>query len=250
MRGLFVSGTDTNVGKTHVTCALARALRRAGVDVGVMKPIETGVPAEGPLDARALCAAAGVEDPLELVGPVRYSLPASPEAAARAEGRPVELDVIRTAYAELARRHAFMLVEGAGGLLVPIDGETDVADLVRALELPLLLVARANLGTVNHTRLSLEAAERRGLEVLGVVLSHATAELPEGDRRNLEGLRTRLGDRLLAEVAHDPTNVGGALAAPASSGRHRIEYSPDLAVLAEQLARSIETRLDERTSCA
>jgi dethiobiotin synthetase len=202
MRGLFVTGTDTGVGKTFVTTALARGLRAAGVDVGVMKPIETGVPAAGPEDARALRLAAGVDDPLERICPVQFSLPASPEAAARAESRTVPLAAIHEAFESLARRHAFMLVEGAGGLLVPIDEATDMADLVRAFDLPLLVVARANLGTVNHTRLSLEAAERRGLEVFGVVISHATAELPEGDRRNLEGLRERLGERLLAELPH------------------------------------------------
>lgn len=202
MRGLFVTGTDTGVGKTFVTTALARGLRAAGIDVGVMKPIETGVPAAGPEDARALRIAAGVDDTLEQICPVRFSLPASPEAAARAENQPVPMAAIHEAFEVLARRHALMLVEGAGGLLVPIDGATDMADLARAFGLPLLLVARANLGTVNHTRLSLEAAEARGLEVFGVVLSHATAELPEGDRRNLEGLRERLGGRLLAELPH------------------------------------------------
>jgi dethiobiotin synthetase len=208
MRGLFVTGTDTGVGKTYVTTTLARGLRAAGVDVGVMKPIETGVPAAGPEDARALRLAAGVDDPLEQICPVQLSLPASPEAAARAESRTVPMAAIHDAFECLARRHAFMLVEGAGGLLVPIDAATDMADLVRAFGLPLLLVARANLGTVNHTRLSLEAAERRGLEVFGVVLSHATAELPEGDRRNLEGLRERLGERLLVELPH---RAAGAL---------------------------------------
>ena len=200
MRGLFITGTDTGVGKTFVSCALARGLRAAGVDVGVMKPIETGVPAEGPEDARALRLAAGVDDPLDLICPVRFPLPASPEAAARAEGQTVSLAPIHDAFDSLARRHRFMLVEGAGGLLVPIDAHTDMADLARRLDLPLLLVARAGLGTVNHTRLTLEAAEARGLEVFGVVISHSAAKEPEGDRRNLEGLRERLGERLVLEL--------------------------------------------------
>ncbi len=209
MRGLFVTGTDTGVGKTFVTTALARALRAAGVDVGVMKPIETGVPAEGPEDARALRIAAGVDDPLELVCPVRFALPASPEAAAKAEHRTVPLAAIRDAHQTLARRHAFLLVEGAGGLLVPIDAETDMADLARDFALPLLVVARPALGTVNHTRLTLEAARARGLPVLGVVISHASpaAAASEGDRRNLEGLVERLGDELLGEVGYAPAGA-------------------------------------------
>lgn len=239
MRGLFVTGTDTGVGKTFVTTALARALRTAGVDVGVMKPIETGVPAEGPEDGRALRRAAGVDDPLELVCPVRFALPASPEAAARAEQRSVPRAVIHDAYQTLARRHAFLLVEGAGGLLVPIDAETDMADLARAFGLPLLLVARTNLGTVNHTRLSLEAAERRGLEVFGVVLSHATAALPEGDQRNLEGLRERLGDRLLAELPYRAAGRASPPAPPGTGVRELVELDPSIAPLVRQLSERI-----------
>jgi dethiobiotin synthetase len=235
MRALFVTGTDTGVGKTFVTTALARGLRAAGIDVGVMKPIETGVPPDGPEDARALRRAAAVDDPLELVCPVRFALPASPEAAARAESRTVPLAAIRDAYATLAGRHAFMLVEGAGGLLVPIDGAIDMADLARSLGLPILLVARANLGTVNHTRLSLEAAERRGLEVFGVVLSHATPTLPEGDRRNLEGLRERLGERLLAELPHRAAATAVPLSESASSERVAGEIEPSIAALVRRL---------------
>lgn len=211
MRGLFVSGTDTGVGKTFVGCAIARGLRAAGIDVGVMKPIETGVPAEGPLDARALQAAASVHDPIEEICPVRFSLPASPEAAARADARMIPLAPIHEAFASLASRHSFMLVEGAGGLLVPIDAHTDMADLARQLGLPLLLVARAGLGTVNHTRLTLEAAEARGLEVFGVVISHSAADESDGDRRNLEGLRERLGKRLVLELTHRAAGHGPAV---------------------------------------
>lgn len=241
MRGLFVTGTDTGVGKTFVTTALARALRAAGIDVGVMKPIETGVPPDGPEDARALRRAAAVDDPLELVCPVRFALPASPEAAARAENRTVPLAAIRDAYATLAGRHAFMLVEGAGGLLVPIDGRTDMADLAREFGLPLLLVVRANLGTVNHTRLSLEAAERRGLEIFGVVLSHATPTLPEGDRRNLEGLRERLGERLLAELPHCASATAAPGVEPRSSERKAVEIDPPIAALVQRVGRRIST---------
>jgi len=236
MRGLFVTGTDTGVGKTFVGCALARGLRAAGIDVGVMKPIETGVPAEGPEDARALRRAAAVEDPLELICPVRFALPASPEAAARAEKRNASIEPIREAYGTLAARHPFMLVEGAGGLLVPIDAQTDMADLARELDLPLLLVARAGLGTVNHTRLSLEAAEARGLDVFGVVISHSTADPAEGEQRNLDGLRERLGERLVLELTHRP--AVHPLDSLHSDGRHS-EGDPAIAALVERLVRSV-----------
>lgn len=219
MSGLFVTGTDTGVGKTVVSCAIARGLRASGVDVGVLKPAETGVPAEGPEDARALRAAAGVDDPLELVCPLQYALPAAPEASARAEGREVDLDAIDRAYHTLAERHEVVLVEGAGGLLVPFTPDFDMADLAARLRLPVLLVARAALGTINHTLLSVEACERRGLPLVGVVISHAGGELSEADARNLAILRERLGERLLAEVP--PLEDGGRAEIP-QAGLDRI----------------------------
>ena len=209
MAGLFVTGTDTDVGKTFVTRLLARGLRDAGVDVGVMKPAETGVPPEGPMDARALIAAAGVDDPVELVCPLRFDLPAAPEASARFEGRSVELEPVLDAWTTLSARHDFMLVEGAGGLLVPFDAKLTMADLSARLDLPLLVVARASLGTINHTLLTLEACERRDRPVVGVVISHATGVLSEADEKNVELLREALGDRLIGEVlpADDPSTI-------------------------------------------
>lgn len=198
--GLFVTGTDTGVGKTVVGCAVAEGLRARGVDVGVMKPIETGVGPQGPLDAIALAEAAGVDDPLERVCPQRFALPAAPSAAAAREGTVVDLDAIRNAYAALAARRSFLLVEGAGGLLVPIAAGFSMADLARELGLPLLVVARGRLGTINHTRLTLEVAEARGLPVAGIVISHGAAPLAAADVANLEALREELGARLLGEL--------------------------------------------------
>jgi dethiobiotin synthetase len=199
-RGLFVTGTDTGVGKTVVSCALIRGLRERGVDAGAMKPIETGVGPEGPLDAIALRDAAGAGDPLEDVCPQWFALPAAPCAAAEAEGRRVDLDAIRLAFDRIAARRDLVVVEGAGGLLVPIqDGET-MADLARALGLPLLIVARAALGTINHTLLTLEATAARSLPLIGVVISHAGGVLSSADAANLAALRDELGDRLIGEI--------------------------------------------------
>lgn len=200
MAGLFVTGTDTGVGKTVVGCALAEALRRRHIDVGVMKPIETGVGAQGPLDAIALAEAACVEDSIDLVCPQRFELPAAPSIAAAHEGRAVDFAAIRGAYETLRSRHAWMLVEGAGGLLVPILPDYSMADLARDLGLPLLVVARAALGTVNHTRLTLEVAANRGLAVAGVVISHGPHAISASDAANLEALREDLGDRLVGEL--------------------------------------------------
>jgi dethiobiotin synthetase len=199
-RGVFVTGTDTGVGKTLVACALVRGLRSRGLDVGVMKPVETGVGAAGPLDARALHEAAGVPDPLELVCPFALKLPAAPTVAAEDEGRAIDLGVMGRAYATLASRHACMVVEGAGGLLVPVAEGASMADLARALALPLLVVARASLGTINHTLLTLEVARARALRVVGIVISHSSGVLATADAANLGALRAALGEMLVGEI--------------------------------------------------
>ena len=206
-RGFFVSGTDTGSGKTVVACALVRALRRRDLDVGVMKPIETGVGAEGPLDALALRSAAAATEPLVEICPQTFALPAAPTVAAASEGRAVELEPIRDAFARLRERHEWLVVEGAGGLLVPAARDLSMADLCRELELPLLIVCRAALGTINHTLLTLEAAEKRSLPVAGVVISHCGGQLSQADQANLEALRDALGATLVGEIP--PLRDGG-----------------------------------------
>ncbi len=198
--GCFVTGTDTGVGKTVVACALLRALRARGLDVGAMKPVETGVGDAGPLDALALRAAAGEVDALEDVCPQRFALPAAPTVAAAAEAREVDLAAIDAAHARLAARHSWLVVEGAGGLLVPAARGASMADLAARLAHPLVLVARARLGTLNHTALTLEAARRRGLRVAGLVICHADGPLCPADAANLEALRADPGAPLLGEI--------------------------------------------------
>lgn len=183
-RGIFIAGTDTGVGKTMVTAALAAWLRAAGRDVGVMKPVHTGCRHSGahadahasnrpPPDTAVLMRAAQTHDPLELVTPYRLSQPLSPLAAARAEGRVINLRRLRVAYRALARRHEIVLVEGSGGLLVPLTATMTMADLIGDWALPILLVARAGLGTLNHTLLSIEAAQRRRLKIGGIILNQS-----------------------------------------------------------------------------
>jgi dethiobiotin synthetase len=177
-RGFFITGTDTAVGKTMVTAALAALLRAARIDVGVMKPILTGCRRRHGRwilsDTRLLLRAASTDDPPTLVTPYRFSLPASPLAAAQAARRPIDLHRIDAAYRALARRHDLMLVEGSGGLLVPLTTRSTTADLIDRLNLPVVIVARAGLGTINHTLLTVEAARRRRLTVVGIILNQPT----------------------------------------------------------------------------
>jgi len=210
-RGVFVTGTDTGVGKTLVACALVRALRGRGRRVGVLKPVETGVGPEGPLDALALREAAGSRQAITAICPQAFALPAAPSVAAEAEGRRVDLAALDAAFEAQRARHDLLVVEGAGGLLVPLTPEQCMADLAARWQLPLVLVARAALGTINHTRLSLEAAASRGLRVAGLVISHPEGELSPADAANLRVLLDAPGVPLLGVV---PPLASGVPPAP------------------------------------
>ncbi len=166
-KGIFITGTDTGVGKTAVTAGIAHVLKRKGLDVGVMKPVASG----DQVDACFLKKIAIAPEPLDIVNPVFLEHPLSPNVAAEIESRSIELEPIMDSFDKLSRSHTHLLVEGVGGLLVPIRDDFSVADLAAKLNLPLLIVARAALGTINHTLLTLEAASSRGLEVIGVIFN-------------------------------------------------------------------------------
>ena len=194
MTGLFVTGTDTGVGKTVVTAALALALKARGVDVGVVKPVQTG---EG--DAGALKSWAGLAEEPEEIAPFSFRAPLAPLAAARLEGRTLALGEVVARVRALAERHEVVLIEGAGGLLVPVGPGWTIADLAAALGLPLLVVARAGLGTVNHTLLTIEVARRAGLEVAAVVLNGDDA-IADSNARMIE----EFGDVLVVKKPWGP----------------------------------------------
>lgn len=202
-RGLFITGTDTGVGKTAVGCALARCLRERGLSVGVMKPVESGCTEREevlvPEDALALVEASNCGDGLEMVCPYRLRAPLAPAVAADKEGVTISFDLIVQNFNHIAASHDFTLVEGVGGLLVPLSGKLAVADLMARLGLPALVVARARLGTINHTLLTTRELERRGIELKGVILNHlATKSAP--DHRDNRRLLEELGIPVLAEL--------------------------------------------------
>jgi len=204
--GVFITGTDTGCGKTTVAALIARAAREAGQHVRVLKPVETGCEErEGqllPADALALAAAADDRRGVEAICPYRLRLPASPDVAARHEGVSIDPAVLDRAYRAASEAADLTLVEGAGGLLVPILPGLDMASLATRLGLPLLVAARASLGTINHTWLTLEAAAARELRVVAVVISHTTPELSPADRANLDRLLEDLPVPLLGELPY------------------------------------------------
>jgi dethiobiotin synthetase len=183
-RGIFITGTDTGVGKTIVAATLARLLKMRGLNVGVMKPVTSGCREEdGALisdDALLLCQAAGVACSDD-VAPYRLREALAPAEAAKQDGVRIDFTRIRDSYDHLAAAHDFVIVEGAGGLMVPLAGGMLVADLLRHLELPLLVVARPNLGTINHTVLTCFAAQQMELKVAGVIINKypSTPDLAE-----------------------------------------------------------------------
>jgi dethiobiotin synthetase len=204
MRGLFVTGTDTGVGKTEVAAALVAGWRARGLDVGVMKPAQSGVGDGEPTDADRLREAAGGGDPIALVCPYSLRAPLAPAVAARVEGVEISLPHLLACAAELSRRHAALVVEGAGGLLVPLTESHSYADLAVALGMPVLVVARAGLGTVNHVALTCEALRARGLAVAGVVLNRAVAASDPSEPHNAAEIERTTGVRVLASLPFEP----------------------------------------------
>ena len=214
MNGLFVTGTDTGVGKTTVAVGLVAAFAARGLRVAAMKPCETG----GGSDAARLRAATGRALDRALVSPYRFRLAAAPEIAARAEGARISVPAIVRAYRQLARDADLTIVEGAGGLLVPLTARASMADLAAHLALPVVVVARTTLGTINHTLLTIEAARRRRLQVVGVVFSRTDRGADRGEARALAAI-ARLGRvptlGIVPHLAHaheaDPARLGRAI---------------------------------------
>jgi dethiobiotin synthetase len=191
--GLFVTATDTGVGKTYVTAMIARALRQAGRSVGAYKPVCSGaeMDKEGTAswgDVATLTAAIGGQFDSLQVCPLRLRAPLAPNVAARKEGREIAFEPLCDGARWWQGRVEILLIEGVGGLLCPLTERQTIADLAVALNYPLLVVARLGLGTINHTLLTLEAARSRGLEVAGVLLNEAEplASLEGTDENPLE----------------------------------------------------------------
>jgi dethiobiotin synthetase len=193
-RGFFVTGTDTGVGKTLIACALLRAFSMRSLRAAGMKPVATGARVENGVlrndDVSQLTAAANVESRADLVNPYCFEPPIAPHIAARQAGVAIALDKIADAYRELARSADVVVVEGAGGLRVPLSDAEDIGDLVVRLGLPVVLVVGMRLGCLNHALLTVEAIARRGLRLAGWIancidpaMSHISDNVAALDQR-------------------------------------------------------------------
>ncbi|OGQ29495.1 MAG: dethiobiotin synthase [Deltaproteobacteria bacterium RIFCSPLOWO2_02_FULL_50_16] len=185
-RGLFIVGTDTDVGKTLVAGGLARFLRRQNYNVGVMKPFESGLARrkEGETDTHFLMSMAEVKDACEEVNPYRFQESLAPGVAAARAGIEVSFKEIGKKFEILAKRHPWMIVEGAGGLIVPLTSHETHLELIKMLGLPVLVVGRLSLGTINHTMLTIHCLKSVGIPVAGIVLNQTSPEVTVAEEAN------------------------------------------------------------------
>jgi dethiobiotin synthetase len=206
-RGIFVTGTDTGVGKTLISCALLHAYATAGNSTVGMKPVAAGCePVRGGFcceDVELLRQASSVQAPLDLVNPYAFAPPVAPHLAAAEVGTTIELERIRRAYMALTDRADMVVVEGVGGFRVPLDEHSDTADLARLLDLPVVLVVGMRLGCLSHALLTVEAIAARGLSLAGWVANRVDPEMAGFDA-NLQALQRRIGAPLLGVVAYAP----------------------------------------------
>lgn len=209
--GLFITGTDTGVGKTMVGAALALYLKKRGLTVGVMKPIETGVSAgnDARSDAARLRAIIESEETLGAIRPYSFELPVAPLAAAQAEGRTIDPNTIKKVYRLLSSRYDCMVVEGVGGVQVPITHSDNVLSLIKRLRLPVVVVGRSGLGGINHALLTVETLRRQKLRMIALVLNRthpvrsALARVQE--RSTIEILRKQSGVPVIGPLPYEPS---------------------------------------------
>jgi dethiobiotin synthetase len=200
MRPIFVTGTDTGIGKTVVTSGLAAfAGLRKGLDTGVMKPFEAGLKLHGkdllPRDAMLLKEASGSRDDLSLINPYYFESPLAPETASELEQVRVDLELLDRIYNQLKASHQVLFIEGAGGILVPITRNFFYVDLMKRWDVRALVVARLGLGTINHTLLTCAHLKREGIPVAGVILN---------DNEGIKDLAARSNPEILARYLDVP----------------------------------------------
>jgi len=200
-QGVFITGTDTGIGKTHVAVAILRAWAASGARTVAMKPVSAGIApgATANADVLALQAASTVVAPLADVNPFAYEPPIAPHVAAADADRPIVIAEIVAAYARLAARADVIVVEGAGGALVPLDEHRDVLDIAAELRLPVVLVVGVRLGCLNHALLSALAIRARGLTLAGWVANRIDPAMPRADA-SVQALVARLAAPMIADL--------------------------------------------------
>ena len=207
MKSLFITGTDTGIGKTVISMGLCAFLSlRKGMDVGVMKPFESGLTKgeqkAGSRDAVLLREASGSTDSLRKINPYTFEAPLAPEVAAELEHRVIDIDGIDRTYRDLLRKHDVLIIEGAGGVMVPIKSNFFYIDLIRRWNVPTIIVSRLGLGTINHTLLTSRFLQSKGIDIAGVILNDAGSEADIASQTNPGVLKRYLCAPFLGVFPH------------------------------------------------
>lgn len=201
-KGLFITGTDTDVGKTYVTALLVKTLRKAGFDVGYYKAAISGAPTVAESDAGFVNRFAGINEPEDMILSYLYQNAVSPHLAARIEGNPVEKEVILKAWERVTKAYPYVTMEGSGGIMCPIRHDEKAVyyleDIIQWLHLPVLVVANAGLGTINHVVTTCEYIKNRHIPVKGILLNHWTGGIMEED--NVKMIEEITGVKVLAKI--------------------------------------------------
>jgi dethiobiotin synthetase len=196
LRSCFITATDTGIGKTTITAALAFALKSTGVNVGVMKPFATGTQQKTGFkseDVAILANSAQSNDPEDLINPYFFQVPASPYTAANKLRVDIDIDSVMEKFEKLQAMHDVVLVEGIGGILTPILKNYSIADIIKDMNLDTLVVTSSRIGTVNHTMLTLNAAQQYGLKIRGLIINNTdpngyNVDELKNDLKNLSGV--------------------------------------------------------------
>lgn len=207
MKSIFITGTNTGIGKTVVSMGLSAFLSlRKGMDVGVMKPFESGSSGAeheaGPRDSVLLREASGSTDSLEEINPCTFEAPLAPEVAAELEHRVIDLDSVDRIYHGLLKMHDVLVIEGAGGVMVPIKRNFFYVDLIRQWNVPAVIVSKLGLGTINHTLLTSHYLESQGISIVGVILNDASNETDIASQTNPGVLKQYLRAPFLGVFPH------------------------------------------------
>lgn len=201
-KGLFITGTDTDVGKTYVTALLVKTLRKSGFDVGYYKAAISGAPTVAESDAGFVNRFAGINEPEDMILSYLYQNAASPHLAARIEGNPVEKEVILKAWERVTKACPYVTMEGSGGIMCPIRHDEKAVyyleDIIRWLHLPVLIVANAGLGTINHVVTTCEYIKNRDIPIKGILLNHWKGGIMEED--NVKMIEEITGVKVLAKI--------------------------------------------------
>ena len=201
-KGLFITGTDTDVGKSYVTALLVKTLRKAGFDVGYYKAAISGAPTVAESDAGFVNRFAGINEPEDMILSYLYQNAVSPHLAARIEGNPVEKEVILKAWERVTKAYPYVTMEGSGGIMCPIRHDEKAVyyleDIIQWLHLPVLVVANAGLGTINHVVTTCEYIKNRHIPVKGILLNHWKGGIMEED--NVKMIEEITGVKVLAKI--------------------------------------------------